>query len=252
LRNKIAALLILSIIIIGFAVASDIVNAASPNYNLKVATQTFSPWSGTYFSTQFVSIYCSTLGATIHYTTNGSPASSTSPTYTKPITVSTSMTINAIALKNGYVASNTASATYTIPIPFKSFTLTASGTAKDTKTSKPVVVTLSLSGSTDGSLQTIINLNVKGGDFKVAGYNDITVSSGSGYIISLCRYNQFSLIIGGQYGGQVTYLLLTGTVTPVSSNTLSLSLSSNIVVLPFQGYPVLKNLQLTDTTTFYT
>ena len=248
MRNKIAALLILSIILMAFAVSSGIVSAAS----LKVATPTFTPGGGTYYNTQYVSIYCITIGATIHYTTNGNPASSTSPTYTKPITVSSTTTINAIAIKTGYVNSNPASATYTIAVPFKSFTLIASGTALDTKTNKLVSVTLSLSGSTDGFLQTIISLNVKGGDFKVAGYNDITVSSGCGLIISTCRYNQFSLIIGGQYGGQVTCLLLTGTVTPISSNTLSLSLSSNIVVLPFQGYPVLKNLQLSDTTTFYT
>jgi len=135
---------------------------------------------------------------------------------------------------------------------YKSFILTANGQAYDMQTRKDVAVTLDLSGSASGTLQTIINLNVKGGDFNVAGYSDITVSSGNGYIISICKYNQFSLILSGQYGGHVACLFLTGTVTPISSNTLSMSLSSNIVLLPFQGYPILTNLHLTDTITLYT
>jgi hypothetical protein len=157
------------------------------------------------------------------------------------------MTINAKAFKTGWTASNVASATYTIAIPFNSFTLSAAGTAKDTKTNKNVAVTLSLSGSASGTLKTIINLNVKGGDLNVAGYSDITVSSGSGYIISSCKYNQFSLTITDKYGGQVACALLTGTATQISSNTLSLKLSSGTLVLPFPGHPTLKNLYLTDT-----
>ncbi len=224
-------------------------NVASATYTLKVATPTFSPGGGTYSSTQNVHIYCSTSGATIYYTTNGSPPTTSSTKYVNPITVSTSMTINAKAFKTGWTASNVASATYNIAIPFTSFTLSAAGTAKNTKTNTNVAVTLSLSGSASGTLQTIINLNVKGGDFNVAGYSDITVSSGSGSIISNCKYNQFSLTITDKYGGQVACVQLSGTATQISSNTLSLKLSSDTVVLPFSGHPTLKNLQLTDTIT---
>ena len=200
--------LILSVLIVGFSASFYIVDAAP-----KIATPTFSPLGGTYSSTQTVHIYCSTSGATIYYTTNGSPPTSSSTKYVHPITVSTSMTINTKAFKTGWTASNVASATYNIVTPFTSFTVSAAGTAKDTKTNKNVAVTLTLSGSASGTLQTILNLNVKGGDFNVAGYSDITVSSGSGFIISSCKYNQFSLTITGKYGGQVAHFLLTGTVT---------------------------------------
>lgn len=79
-----------------------------------VATPTFSPAGGTYSSAQSVSISCATSGATIRYTTNGSDPTSSSTTYTGPITVSTSTTIKAKAFKAGMTDSATASAAYTI------------------------------------------------------------------------------------------------------------------------------------------
>lgn len=74
---------------------------------------TFSPAGGTYNSAQTVTISCATSGATIYYTTNGSTPSASSTKYTSAITVSSSTTIKAIAIKDG-LSSSVTTATYTI------------------------------------------------------------------------------------------------------------------------------------------
>ncbi len=83
----------------------------------RVATPTFSSVGGTYSSAQNVTISCSTVGATIRYTTNGSEPTSSSPQYTGPITVNSTTAIKAKAFKAGMTESYTASATYTINAP---------------------------------------------------------------------------------------------------------------------------------------
>lgn len=80
----------------------------------KVATPTFTPAAGSYSSAQSVTISCTTSGATIHYTTDGSTPTASSPTYSSAITVSSTKTIKAIAVKSGMTNSDVASATYTI------------------------------------------------------------------------------------------------------------------------------------------
>ncbi|MBR1474795.1 MAG: chitobiase/beta-hexosaminidase C-terminal domain-containing protein [Muribaculaceae bacterium] len=78
-----------------------------------VATPTFSPDGGTYTSAQNVTIGCTTSGATIRYTTDGSDPTSSSQVYSDPIAISTTTTLKAIAIKDG-VTSAIATATYTI------------------------------------------------------------------------------------------------------------------------------------------
>lgn len=77
-----------------------------------VKTPTFSPAGGFYSTTQTVTISCATAGATIHYTTNGSTPTATSPVYTGPISVPIPETVRAIAVVNGDVPSTVASSSY--------------------------------------------------------------------------------------------------------------------------------------------
>jgi hypothetical protein len=100
------------------AVASGYTNSAvataAYTINLQVATPTFSPAGGTYTAAPSVTISDSTPGATIYYTANGSAPTAGSTPYTGPIAVSTSETINAIAVASGYNNSTVATATYTL------------------------------------------------------------------------------------------------------------------------------------------
>jgi len=90
-------------------------NSSYGNEN-QVATPTFSPGGGTYSSPQTVTITCTTAGATIHYTTDGTTPTSTSTPYTTSIPVSITTTIKAIGVKAGMDNSNIATAVYNFPV----------------------------------------------------------------------------------------------------------------------------------------
>ena len=79
-----------------------------------VATPTFSPAAGTFTEAQNVTISCTTEGATIHYTLDGTDPTANSDTYSTPLAISETTTVKAIAMKQGMSNSSVASATYTI------------------------------------------------------------------------------------------------------------------------------------------
>jgi hypothetical protein len=87
--------------------------ATSASYTLRVAAPTFTPPGGTFNNTVTVSISTTTPGASIRYTTDGSPASPTSPLYTGPITIGGTTTIRAIATASGMSPSAESTAAYT-------------------------------------------------------------------------------------------------------------------------------------------
>jgi hypothetical protein len=81
------------------------------------ATPVISPGTGAYNAVQSVTITDATAGASIYYTTNGATPTASSTLYTGAITVSSSETIQAIAILAGYNNSSVASATYTVTLP---------------------------------------------------------------------------------------------------------------------------------------
>ncbi len=87
---------------------------ASASYAIKVAPPTFNPLSGTYSTSQMISLSCSTSDASLRYTTDGSEPNLSSTIYSGPIPISSTTTIKAKASKNGMTDSDTATATYTI------------------------------------------------------------------------------------------------------------------------------------------
>jgi hypothetical protein len=108
-----------------------------------VSTPTFSPAAGTYTSAQFVTISDATSGATIYYTINGSTPTSSSTAYTGPITVSSTETLEAIAVATGDSNSAVASAAYTISSP-PNFTLSASLVSLTVESGNQGTVTLAV------------------------------------------------------------------------------------------------------------
>jgi Bacterial Ig-like domain (group 3)/Chitobiase/beta-hexosaminidase C-terminal domain len=88
------------------------------NYTIQppAAQPLFMPAGGTYTSPQFVTITDTTPGAVIHYTTDGTTPSLSSPVFNpaSPIMVTSSGTIKALAIVPGYATSPEAAATYTI------------------------------------------------------------------------------------------------------------------------------------------
>jgi hypothetical protein len=82
-------------------------------YNISVAVPVFSPAGGSYSGPKSVKISCSTSGATIRYSTDGSEPTSASTKYSTPISIKTTTTLKARAFKNGLTDSVTATATYT-------------------------------------------------------------------------------------------------------------------------------------------
>jgi streptogramin lyase len=99
---------------INSAVATGAYTINSPT----AATPTFTPTPGSFTSTQTVLISDATGGAAIYYTTDGTApvvgASDTTLYTSAGVTVSSSETIEAIAVLTGYINSAVASGTYTI------------------------------------------------------------------------------------------------------------------------------------------
>jgi hypothetical protein len=83
------------------------------------ATPSFSEPSGTYSSTQSVSISSATAGSTIYFTTDGSAPSTSSNRYSAPVTVASSMVLKAIAIAPDYANSDLAQASYVISVAAK-------------------------------------------------------------------------------------------------------------------------------------
>lgn len=77
-------------------------------------TPVFTPVAGTYADSVTFSIACANEGAEIRYTTDGSEPTEASTLYTAPVTLTATTTVNAKAFMTNWIASETATAVYTI------------------------------------------------------------------------------------------------------------------------------------------
>ena len=85
------------------------------NFDIKQAeTPEISVPTGKYDDTQYVQITDKTEGATIHYTTDGSRPTESSPVYTGTFAVSSTATVKAIAVKDQCITSAMATSTITV------------------------------------------------------------------------------------------------------------------------------------------
>ena len=67
-----------------------------------------------------ITITCTTAGATIHYTTDGTPATTSSPTYNGSFAQGDATTIRAVATKAGYLVSSEATLMPATPVSYSS------------------------------------------------------------------------------------------------------------------------------------
>jgi len=114
----------------------------------QVATPTFTPGSGTYTSTQNVTIACATAGATIKYTTDGTTPTAASATYTAAINVVATTTVKVMATKSGMTDSAVTSATYTINVPTQVATPTFTPAAGTYASTQSVTIACATAGAT--------------------------------------------------------------------------------------------------------
>ncbi|MCI6481909.1 chitobiase/beta-hexosaminidase C-terminal domain-containing protein [Treponema porcinum] len=119
-----------------------------------VATPVFSVESGAVDSGTEVTITCSTEGAKIYYTTDGTEPTASSTEYTAAISVTEAVTLKAIAVKSGMNDSAVASASYTIKGTIATPTFSVESGAVDSGTS--VTISCATEGAkiyytTDGS-----------------------------------------------------------------------------------------------------
>lgn len=124
----------------------------------RVKTPKITPAGGEVESGTTVTITCATEGAVIHYTTDGTDPTASSPTYSSAITINRTTTVKAIAIKEGLDNSKIATANYHVDIPtVANPVFSPNGGAVDAGTE--VTITCATAGatiyySTDGSAPT--------------------------------------------------------------------------------------------------
>ena len=94
--------------------ASAATSSTQTSPKLTVATPTFTPNGASNFTgTQSVTISCTTAGAKIYYTTDGTTPTTSSTHYTAPLSLTVTTTVKAIAVKEGMENSAVAEAKFT-------------------------------------------------------------------------------------------------------------------------------------------
>ena len=194
--------------------------------NGQVATPTFSVAQGTYTSAQSVTLSSTTSGASIYYTTNGSTPTSASTLYSSAISVSSTTTIKAIALKANHTDSGVSSAVYTINYPVQTpvaSVLTGSYSNDQSVTLSTIPVAASIYYTLDGSAPTASS-TLYTGTITINGTKTLkAVGIMSGYTNSgvmsetytLAAANPTSNVAAGAYGPAQTVTLTSSTTGAV-------------------------------------
>jgi hypothetical protein len=130
----------------GSAGSSPSVSPAPPQ---SAATPVITPASGTFTAAQSATITDATAGATIHYTTDGSTPTASSPTYQAAIPLSSLTTVQAMASAPNYANSAVASATFKFQTPSGAAAITITPTATSSGSSRqfaltPILLTLNV------------------------------------------------------------------------------------------------------------
>ncbi len=185
----------------------------------QVKTPTFSVSEGSYIENQSVTISCATDGATIYYTTDGNDPTTSSSTYSSAISISTTTTVKAMAVKSGLTDSEIASATYTIR-PSKVYNLVTD--ASSLGVGDKIVI---LDNSGTYAMSTTQNTNTRGAstDFVLSGTTVKVPDEGTVQAITLEAYAE------GYWYFKVgdNYLAATGTSGALLKSQAKATVTSN-------------------------
>jgi hypothetical protein len=189
---------------------------------------TFSPTAGTYTTTQTVLLSDTNSSAVINYTTDGSMPTSSSSSYSGPITVSTSETIKAIATAPGFATSAVSSAAYTINPPVAAPTFNPG--AGSYMSAQSVTISDATSGANifytiDGSTPTTTSTPYSGTPIAVSANETLSAIAAIGTDISTVTVAAYTINVGPSLTGTV----MSGTL-PVVGASVQIYAASN------QGY----------------
>jgi len=220
-----APVLLLAVVALLRFVGCDKVFGLEP-VKANTATPTFDPPPGTYNTQQSVTLSDTTANATIYYTTDGSiptiPPSGNTQTYSGPITVSTTTTINAIAQAPDSNPSLGASAKYTITSAAIGFVQVNAATPPTPPNVQSVLVPFP-------QPQTAGNMNVV-----VVGWNDATSDVAS---ITDSNNNSYLPAIGLTRGINLSQRIYYATNILPGPNTVTVNFSQAV---PFPDVRVLE------------
>jgi Domain of unknown function (DUF1929)/Legume lectin domain/Chitobiase/beta-hexosaminidase C-terminal domain/PKD domain len=166
-----------------------------------VATPTFLPVGGSYSSTQNVAISTTTSSSTIYYTTNGNPPTTGSAVYSTPISVATSETLKALAVKSGSTNSAVGSASYTIGATpqinyssgFTTTNLALNGNAALNGTRLQLTNTAPTMADASAWFTTLVNIQKFTTDFQF----QLTQPNADGFTFAIQNNNTTALGVGG-------------------------------------------------------
>lgn len=157
------------------------------------AAPVFSPGAGAYAAAQSITITDTTPAAAIFYTTDGTTPTTSSVVYSQPIAVSSSATIEAMAVASGYASSPVATAAYTITLPNPVPTVTSLSPAFTNMGGPALILTVNGTGFAAGSQilwrgsplatnylsTTQLSAQLPASDIAIAGVTAVTVETPS-------------------------------------------------------------------------
>jgi hypothetical protein len=141
---------------VNYAGATGFAASTSPDLTETIAipvaaAPAFSPAAGSYTSAQAVTITSATTNATVYYTTDGSTPTTASTPYKDAINVSTTETLQAIAVAGGYSDSVVSTAAYAITLSNPTPVISNTDPAYTRAGGAGFAITVSGSGFTTGS-----------------------------------------------------------------------------------------------------
>jgi len=164
-----------------------------------VAKPTVTPSGGIYTTVQTVTLATSTQGATIHYTLNGTAPTTSSTKYNSPISINTTTTLKAIAVKTSMTDSGILTVTYTItklPAPTGLVTVPSASSIQFSWNAVSGSASYKVYRS-DSTAGTYTNIGTTSG----TSYNDTEVTPGDNYY-----YKVSAISIGNVEGDLSGYI----------------------------------------------